>query len=284
MDIFLLAFTAPRMIIPSRIAALVAATALVLPVPALAAKPKTKAPPKPVLTCKLKTTSGLGYTIIKSGKGEKPVDASRVSVNYRGLLQVDGKEFDKGEGASFPVTGVIPGFGEGLKLMQAGGKYRLCIPTALAYGEDGAGDDIPPSADLVFEVDLLSFKNPPPKPTVPAEARGCDLTTPSGLSYAIGKAGEGASPKSGDMALVDLTTYDPRSGEILTNEPWEKIPLSRATPQFAEGLALMQVGASYRFCFPASEAPEGSTVGAIPALSIIVDLIAVRPEPVVAEE
>lgn len=268
----------------TRSAAAAALLACTLTTPVHAAKPKKKAAPKPVLTCKLTTASGLGYTVIKAGKGDKPVDASRVTVNYRGMLKSDGKEFDKGEGASFKVAGVIPGFAEGLKLMQPGGKYRLCIPAAQAYGENGAGADIPPNADLVFEVDLVSFKNPPPKPTVPAEARGCDLTTASGLNYAIGKSGTGTSPKTGDIALVDLTTYDPRTGEILTRELWEKIPLSRATPQFAEGLSLMQAGASYRFCFPASEGPEGSEVETIPALNIIVDLIDVRPELVVEEE
>jgi FKBP-type peptidyl-prolyl cis-trans isomerase len=268
----------------ARAAAIAALLSCALPNHAHAAKPKAKSPPKPVLTCKLKTESGLGYTVVKAGKGEKPTDISRVTVNYRGLLKSDGKEFDKGEGAKFGVTGVIPGFGEGLKLMQPGGKYRLCIPAAMAYGADGAGADIPPNADLVFEVDLVTFKDPPPKPVIPLEARACDLTSASGLSYAIGWVGTGKTPKAGDIALVDLTTYDPRNGEILTRELWEKIPLSRATPQFAEGLALMQTGASYRFCFPASEAPQGSGVDAIPALNIIVDLVDVRPEPVVTED
>lgn len=263
-------------------AAIAAIIACTFPDPSYAAKPK--AAPKPVLTCKLKTASGLSYSIIKAGVGDMPGDEARVVVNYRGMLKSDGKVFDKGEGASFRVTGVIPGFGEGLKLMKPGGKYRLCIPAALAYGESGAGDDIPPNADLVFEVDLISFKNPPPKPIIPADARACDLTTPSGLAYAIGRAGTGPSPKEGDMALVDITTFDPRNGEVLAKEEWEKIPLSRATPQFAEGIGLMQAGASYRFCFPASAAPEGSDIEAVPALSIIVDLIDVRREPVVEED
>jgi FKBP-type peptidyl-prolyl cis-trans isomerase len=67
--------------------------------------------------------------VIKAGKGEKPgPDDSKVEVNYSGRLASDGSEFDSGEGAKFKVSGVIPGFAQGLKLMQPGGKYRLCIP------------------------------------------------------------------------------------------------------------------------------------------------------------
>lgn len=267
------------MIMPHRIAALCAAAALALPSkPALAAKPK--APAKPVLTCKIKTPEGLAYTVIKAGKGDKPVDSSRVTVNYRGLLTADGSEFDAGQGAKFKVIGVIPGFSQGLKLMQPGGKYRLCIPSNLGYGEEGTGP-IPSNADLVFEVELLSFTNPPPKPVIPVEARACNLTTPSGLSYAVARQGAGRNPTHADVALVDITTFDPRNGEILSREDWEKIPMPRAAPQFAEGLALMQPGASYRFCFPASGEEEGQQV---PALNIIVDLVDVRTMPAVEDE
>lgn len=256
-------------------AALCAAVALALSAtPALAAKPK--APPKPVLTCKVMTPEGLSYTVIKPGKGDKPGDTAKVNVNYRGLLKSDGKEFDAGQGVNFKVTAVIAGFSQGLKLMQPGGKYRLCIPAALGYGETGAGESIPPNADLVFEVDLLSFTTPPPKPTIPVEARNCDLTTASGLSYAIARQGTGRNPTQADQALVDIVTFDPRSGAILAREDWQTIPMPRAAAQFGEGLALMQPGASYRFCFPASESPQGEKV---PALNVIVDLIDIRPLP-----
>lgn len=265
--------------ITSRIAALCAAAALALPsTPALAAKPK--APAKPVLTCKVKTPGGLSYTVIKAGKGAMPTDTDRVTVNYRGLLGADGTEFDAGKAAKFKVTGVIPGFTQGLKLMQAGGKYRLCIPSALGYGEAGTGP-IPANADLVFEVDLLSFTAPPPKPSIPAEARACDLTSPSGLSYAVTRQGAGRTPTDADMALVDIVTFDPNSGENFAREDWQTIPLPRAAPQFAEGLKMMQPGASYRFCFPATDGPQGEK---IPALNLVVDLIDLRALPVTEEE
>jgi FKBP-type peptidyl-prolyl cis-trans isomerase len=267
------------MTIKNRLASLCAVSAFVTlslaPVPAYAAKPKT--PQKPVLTCKVKGADGFSYTIIKAGKGAKPGADAKVEVNYSGRLQSDGSEFDSGQAAKFKVSQVIPGFAQGLQLMQPGGKYRLCIPAKLGYGETGSGDDIPPNADLVFEVELSSFVTPPPKPVVPAEARGCSLNTASGLSYAIARQGSGRNPTQADMVLIDLTTFDPVKGTILATEQWEKIPMSRAAASFAEGLALMQPGASYRFCFPASEAPEGQ---AVPALNVIVDMIDIRPIPV----
>ena len=84
-----------------------------------------------------------------------------MSVNYRGTL-LDGKEFDssykRGQPATFPVNGVIKGWTEALQLMKEGSKWELFIPPALAYGENGAGGVIPPSAALIFEVELLSVK------------------------------------------------------------------------------------------------------------------------------
>jgi FKBP-type peptidyl-prolyl cis-trans isomerase len=267
------------MIISHRIAALCAAAALALPsTPAFAAKPKT--PAKPVLTCKVTAANGLSYTVIKPGKGAMPTDTDRVTVNYRGLLKSDGSEFDAGQAAKFKVTGVVPGFSQGLKLMQAGGKYRLCIPAALGYGAEGTGP-IPANADLVFEVDLLSFAALPPKPSIPDGARSCNLTSPTGLSYAVARQGAGRMPTDADMALVDIVTFAPNTGEIFAREDWQTIPMPRAAPQFAEGLKLMQPGASYRFCFPASEGPQGEV---IPALNLVVDLVDVRPLPVAEED
>ncbi len=267
------------MIISHRIAALCAAAALALPsAPAFAAKPK--APAKPVLTCKVTAADGLSYTVIKAGKGEKPTDNDRVTVNYRGLFKSNGSEFDAGKASQFKVTRVVPGFSQGLKLMQPGGKYRLCIPAALGYGVEGY-NSIPGNADLVFEVEMLSFAAIPPKPSIAADARACDLTSPSGLSYAVARQGSGRNPTEADMALVDIVTFDPRNGEILAREDWQTIPMPRAAPQFAEGLKMMLPGASYRFCFPASDGPQGEP---IPALSLIVDLIDVRALPVVEED
>lgn len=107
------------------------------------------------------TESGLQYKIIKKGDGAKPTDDSMVECHYKGTL-VDGTEFDssyrRGQPATFPVKGVIPGWKEALKLMPVGSKWELVVPSELAYGERGAGREIGPNATLVFEVELLSIK------------------------------------------------------------------------------------------------------------------------------
>lgn len=103
--------------------------------------------------CTGKTASGLGFSELRSGTGARPAASDRVTVNYIGYLSADGVVFDQGENVSFPVGGVIPGFAEGLQLMPKGSIYRLCIPAALGYGENGAGP-IPGNADLIFQVEL----------------------------------------------------------------------------------------------------------------------------------
>ena len=195
-------------------------------------------------------------------------------MNYKGMLTADGSKFDEGEGAEFKVGGVIPGFAQGLQLMQSGGSYRLCIPSKLGYGEAGTGP-IPANADLVFEVDLLSFTTPPPKPVVPLAERSCDKTKASGLGYLVVKAGAGKLPTDTDMALVDFTTFDASTGATLEKREWEKIPLAQATAIFAEGLKMMQVGSSYTFCLPKT----ADTLGE-PQVNIRVDLLDARPAPV----
>ncbi len=118
------------------------------------------------------TASGLQYEVLKEGSGEAPKPTDQVTVNYRGTLP-DGKVFDssydRGEPATFPVNGVIPGWVEALQLMKPGAKYKIYLPPALAYGERGAGSDIGPNQALVFEVELISIdKTPPPAAENPA--------------------------------------------------------------------------------------------------------------------
>ena len=106
------------------------------------------------------TESGLQYEILSSGNGKKPNAEDKVTVHYHGML-TDGTVFDssvdRGEPASFPVNGVIPGWVEGLQLMSVGDKWKLTIPSNLAYGERGAGGVIGPGETLIFEVELLSI-------------------------------------------------------------------------------------------------------------------------------
>ena len=106
------------------------------------------------------TESGLQYKVIEEGKGASPTEDKSVEVNYKGTL-VDGTVFDssydRGQSATFPLNGVIPGFTEGLKLMKEGGKYVLYIPSDLAYGVQ-APPTIGSNQTLIFEVELIAVK------------------------------------------------------------------------------------------------------------------------------
>lgn len=105
--------------------------------------------------------SGLQYKVITPGKGKSPKATDTVTTNYRGTL-IDGTEFDssykRGQPATFPVSGVIPGWTEALQLMKEGAKWELFLPSSLAYGDRGAGKEIGPNAALIFEVELISIK------------------------------------------------------------------------------------------------------------------------------
>ncbi len=109
----------------------------------------------------VKTPSGMVYQSIKDGKGKSPSAANTVEVNYRGTL-TNGKEFDSSykrhQSISFPLSGVIPCWTEGVQKMKVGGKAKLVCPPELAYGAQGAGSDVPPNATLIFEVELLNIK------------------------------------------------------------------------------------------------------------------------------
>jgi FKBP-type peptidyl-prolyl cis-trans isomerase len=127
------------------------------------------------------TASGLQYKVLAAGSGESPKASDEVTVNYRGTL-LDGTEFDssyrRGEPATFPLARVIPGWTEGLQLMQPGAKYQLFVPPQLAY-DMRPRPGIPPGSMLIFEVELLSVKPvpaaaipgaPPAQPAVPPAA------------------------------------------------------------------------------------------------------------------
>lgn len=106
------------------------------------------------------TDSGLQYKVITEGNGKIPTKNDKVTTHYAGRL-IDGTEFDssiaRGEPATFPVNGVIPGWTEALQKMKVGSKWQLFIPSELAYGPRGAGASIPPNSTLIFDIELLSI-------------------------------------------------------------------------------------------------------------------------------
>ena len=107
------------------------------------------------------TASGLQYEVLTAAEGKKPKATDKVKVHYEGTL-IDGTVFDssyrRGEAISFGLNQVIQGWTEGVQLMSVGAKYKFFIPYNLAYGERGAGAQIPPYAALIFTVELLGIE------------------------------------------------------------------------------------------------------------------------------
>jgi FKBP-type peptidyl-prolyl cis-trans isomerase FkpA len=155
----------PILALPQRIAA----AALLSCAGAFAQAPATAAPGHDALQRAaaepgaVVTASGLVFRALKSGSGPSPAATDTVRVHYRGTF-VDGREFDsshsRGQPATFPLNRVIKCWTEGLQRMQVGGRARLTCPGAIAYGERGMRDVIPPNAVLQFEVELLAIETP----------------------------------------------------------------------------------------------------------------------------
>ena len=129
-------------------------------------------------------TVEMQYKVIAEGNGASPKTSDTVLVNYRGTL-IGGKEFDnsakRGQPAKFPVTGVVKGWTEALQLMKVGAKWELYLPSDLAYGDRGFGQNIEPGSTLIFEMELVSIQPPPTPPAgapaVPGSPNGAQPLT-----------------------------------------------------------------------------------------------------------
>ncbi len=147
------------------------------------------------------TESGMQYEVLAKGTDKKyeapaggPDSQTKFMVNYRGTL-IDGTEFDKSpEGQPFPMTlQVIPGFKEALTTMPVGSKWKIFLPSELAYGPRAAGPQIGPNSTLIFELELVEIQAAPPIPPVAPKAPGASAVTPP---VAVPPAPSGESKKA----------------------------------------------------------------------------------------
>jgi peptidylprolyl isomerase len=204
-------------------------------------------------------TSELEYIEVEAGDGPAPQVGDLVAVHYRGTLE-DGTEFDnsydRGEPFTFPLGRgqVIPGWDEGIALMQVGGKAKLIIPPELAYGESGAGGVIPPNATLTFEVELVSIL--PGAPEAPSDVDEEDfVTTDTGLKFYDIETGDGASPETGQRVtahytgwLEDGTKFD---SSLDRGQPFTFVlGLGQVIAGWDEGIATMKVGGKRQLVVP----------------------------------
>jgi len=233
------------------------------------------------------TDSGLQYEILVEGTGPIPTAEDYAEVHYAGSL-LDGTEFDssykRGEPAVFPVGGLIPGWVEALQLMPTGSKWRLTIPSDIAYGDREAGP-IPANSTLVFEMELLSIKTAEEAEASQraqaekwikeftakqvafleenTKAEGV-ITTDSGLQYIVIEEGTGAKPAGPTTEvtvhyagqLIDGNEFD---SSYKRGEP-ASFALNQVIPGWTEGLQLMSVGSKYKFFIPGGlgYGPNGS--------------------------
>lgn len=218
--------------------------------------------------------SGLIYEVVEEGDGPQPQAGDIVQVHYTGQLE-DGTVFDssrdRGEPIQFPLGRgqVIPGWDEGIGLMNVGTVAKLTIPPDLAYGEQGAGGVIPPNATLIFDVELMGIAQG--APANPTEVDEADLQeTESGLKYYDMEEGDGVTPEAGQVVFVhytgwltDGTKFD---SSLDRGQPFN-FPLGqgRVIPGWDEGLSTMKVGGKRQLVIPPELAyGERGAGGAIP--------------------
>ena len=207
------------------------------------------------------TASGLQYIEVNAGSGPKPQTGEIVTVHYTGKLD-DGTVFDssmnQGEPIRFPlgVGFVIPGWDEGIALMNEGGQATLIIPPSLAYGAEGVPDVIPANATLTFEVELVEIApGSPAAPTAVDESQY--LTTTQGVKYVDLVVGEGPEAANGQLIvahytgwLQDGTKFD---SSIDRGEPYTfNLGMGQVIAGWDIGLRGMKVGATRQLVVPAA--------------------------------
>ena len=229
------------------------------------------------------TDSGLEIIVTEAGDGPKPEPGNVVVVNYTGMLE-DGTVFDssipRGEPISFPLGQgrVIPGWDEGIALLNQGSKAQLIIPPDLAYGAQGAGGVIPPNATLIFDVELVDIRAG--SPAEPAAVDEADYTTTdSGLKYYDLEVGAGDAPQEGQVVVVNYTgwlTDGVKFDSSIDRGQTFSFPLGqgRVIPGWDEGVASMQVGGKRQLVIPAELAYGDSGAGNVipPGATLVFDV------------
>lgn len=219
-----------------------------------------------------RSESGLAWTVLQPGTGKKhPAATDIVTVNYTGWT-TDGRMFDsstkRGKPAEFPLNRVIKGWTEGVQLMVDGEKRRFWIPGKLAYGEAKANDPHaafgPPRGTLVFDVELISFKEAPKPPPVPKDVAAIPKNAKknkSGLGSRVLKKGTGTEhPSATSRVTVHYTgwTTDGKmfDSSVVRGQP-ATFGLNQVIPGWTEGLQLMVVGEQRRIWIPEELAYQG---------------------------
>ena len=236
------------------------------------------------------TASGLKYEILTEGTGKKPTSGDLVKVHYTGTL-TDGKKFDssldRGEPISFKVGvgQVIPGWDEGIMLLNEGSKAKFTIPSNLAYGERGAGQIIPPNATLIFEVELVEVSEP--IVPIPFDISGVKETkTKSGLKVYKLNTTEGETAKAGSGVAVHYTGYledgTKFDSSVERGQPFTFVlGQGQVIKGWDEGIALLKVGEKARLIIPPTLGYGENGTGPIPpnaTLVFDVELIGVQPQ------
>ncbi len=243
------------------------------------------------------TASGLEYVEIEAGVGPRAQPGDLVQVHYTGTLE-DGTEFDSsagGEPISF-VLGegrVIPGWDEGIALMNVGGKAQLIVPPELGYGSQDYGP-IPGGSTLYFDVELVSVE-PAPTPVIPPTAEPPTFVNPddytvtdSGLQYYFLEEGDGEMPQPGEVASVNFTGWIQDGLQFADSQ--DGVPIDfivgeeEILPGWDEMALLMQVGDVVQFVLPPELAlgEEGAPNGVIPPNATLVfemELVEIKPPP-----
>jgi FKBP-type peptidyl-prolyl cis-trans isomerase len=237
----------------------------------------------------VKTGSGLEYVVLASGPaaGEGATARSSVEIHYAGRLAATGRQFDSSfdrrKTATFPVGGVIPGFSEALKLMRPGDAWLVYIPAALGYGARGAGEDVPPNADLMFEIEMKQIITPPA-----SDAVGWSRYLPwnsaapavkkigGGLEYVVLASGkpDGATPKPGQVVDVYLEGRLSTGGDAVMSTFADgealQLPVDELTEGFAQTIMLMKPGDRWLVRIPAERSNPGDGEDAIPPGAAII--------------